>query len=152
LSRLADTAARRGQPEHAIRIFRSRAESGDIEATDRLTDVLVDSGRIDDAIALLSTCAGLHHTRRRAQLLAGQGRVLDAIGVLRAPAEAGDSTAVVWLGDLLIKLGPIEEVEKATKVTADERGFLAVMLRKVRQDLGFDRQVPVAEFDTVRAG
>jgi tetratricopeptide (TPR) repeat protein len=152
LSRLADNAARRGRPELAIQIYRSLAEFGDAEATDRLTDVLVGSGRIDDAIALLSTCAGLHYTRRRAQLLAAQGRVLDAMGALRAPAEAGDSTAVVWLGDLLIKLGPIEEIEKATKVTADERGFLAVMLRKVRQDLGFDRQLPVAALDTVRAG
>jgi predicted negative regulator of RcsB-dependent stress response len=68
-----------------------------------LADVLVEQGRVDEAIDILHArvdAGDKSAAERLADVLAGQGRVDEAIDILQALADAGDESIARRLADL----------------------------------------------------
>ncbi|NUP64449.1 MAG: NACHT domain-containing protein [Nonomuraea sp.] len=96
--------------EHGrVEELRVRAEAGDGNAFAILADLLKRQGRIEEAIAVLRPHARRGAAPRLARLLARQGAVQEAIDLLHAhPDEDLDWTST--LADLLARQGRIEEL------------------------------------------
>lgn len=105
--RLAGNAEQRGQIEHAITLYLSQVEACDrytaSQATERLVRLLVEKGRVEEAIAVLRPQAGngdFLAAGRLADLLIEQGRVEE----LRQRAAAGDRHSRMLLAALLAEM------------------------------------------------
>ncbi|GIF01604.1 NACHT domain-containing protein [Paractinoplanes rishiriensis] len=83
--RLASGLARRGEPDLAIEVLTPRAPVGDYSLVDQLAALLEEHGRVEQLRSLAEQCGRFRSsiTRRLARVLALQGRVDEAIAVLR---------------------------------------------------------------------
>jgi thioredoxin-like negative regulator of GroEL len=96
-----------------LRQLRTRADAGDGYARNRLAELLVQHGRLDEAIAIWRPRAdtGDGHARNRlAELLVRQGRLDEPIAIWRAHADAGDGHARNRLAELLARQGRVDEL------------------------------------------
>jgi len=122
----ADIATASDDPARAIdflhRARGERPQCEDIKA--RLTEVLIDAGRIDQASAVLQTM-GAPSAVLRARLLRAQGRILDAIELLdTAQAASNDSRDLDEIRREFIDM--LEEV--------GDFGRLGALLRRIGSD------------------
>jgi thioredoxin-like negative regulator of GroEL len=107
--RLADNAARRGRPAHALALYQHAANTGNESAAIRLVQLLAEHGRVDELRARAD--AGDEYAADwLADLLTEQGRIDEALSMLRARADTGDSSAARRLADLLAKQGHVDEL------------------------------------------
>jgi len=112
---LAVNAGYRYQQRYAEIFCRQAADAGDANAAIMVADLLVEQGRVDEAIAVLRQHADAgdgYAAERLADLLVEQGRVDEAIAVLRQHADAGDGYAAQRLADLLVEQGRVEELRQ----------------------------------------
>jgi thioredoxin-like negative regulator of GroEL len=112
--RLASSAKRRARPDEATTLYR-RTNASNGSAASPLADLLIDQGRVEEAISVLSTWAdavagdrpaAMHVAERLAELLAEDGRTDE----LRIRADAGDGLAAGRLARLLAEQGNVDEL------------------------------------------
>jgi tetratricopeptide (TPR) repeat protein len=112
LPELGSQARRRGLYWYAFRLYTAAAEAGDTEALRWAADVMVEAGRIDEAISWLQARAGAGDTdalRWVAHLLVEAGRTDEVITYFQLAAEAGDTDALRWVADVMVEAGRIDE-------------------------------------------
>jgi tetratricopeptide (TPR) repeat protein len=123
--RWVDLLADKGRAEE----LHSRALNGNERAAERLTELLIKRGELEEAIEILklpTTLAGAHMRNReraiglRSLLLARKGHVDEAIELLRVRADAGYETSSINLVNLLAGLGRLKEL--AVEVEAGTYG------------------------------
>ena len=106
LIRLGDAARSRLLYSDAESTYRRLADAGDGYAADRLTDLLARQGRVREAIEVLRVRAGGQHASvLLTGLLAYKPHADQAIEILRVRADAGDWLAAALLADLLERPG-----------------------------------------------
>lgn len=127
--RLTDNAERRGQPEHAIGLYRRQASAGDVFAAAKLNGLLAERGRVgelrrradagDEYAAKWLVDQGRAEERRRqpedriaVELLIEQDQIEEAIRLLRQSADAGDVSAAIQLSGLLVEQGGLAELRQ----------------------------------------
>ncbi|MFF5077942.1 tetratricopeptide repeat protein [Actinoplanes sp. NPDC000266] len=131
--RVARSAQRRGRPEHAVALYRRAAESTDPEnARAELADVLIEQGRVDEALRVLRDLDGTwswYAARKQSDVLIEQGRVDEALRVLRDIADAGHEDAKERLADVLAAQGRLDELrDRAAAHDEDANRKLADVL------------------------
>ncbi|MFC9250003.1 tetratricopeptide repeat protein [Amycolatopsis thailandensis] len=132
---LVDLLADHERPEEAIRLLRPHAEKGAEWAVSKLTELLVEMGRVDEAIILCTRVEkiweeefsplfarsdeGWLNLSRLAALLARQGQAEKAISLLSRHAEKGDGFILSPLAELLADQDRIEEALSLLRPYAD---------------------------------
>jgi len=91
-------------------LLRQRAATGDWPANIRLADLAANTGDVDQLWALDAE-GNWFATQRLADIMVSEGRPDDAIGLLRARADAGDALAAGSLPDLLAEHGQVDELQ-----------------------------------------
>src|SRR6266542_3166237 len=91
-------------------LLRQRAATGDWPANIRLADLAANTGDVDQLCALDAE-GNWFATQRLADIMVSEGRPDDAIGLLRARADAGDALAAGSLPDLLAEHGQVDELQ-----------------------------------------
>src|SRR6266542_1626357 len=91
-------------------LLRQRAATGDWPANIRLADLAANTGDVDQLWALDAE-GNWFVTQRLADIMVSEGRPDDAIGLLRARADAGDALAAGSLPDLLAEHGQVDELQ-----------------------------------------
>ncbi|MFC4071849.1 hypothetical protein [Actinoplanes subglobosus] len=144
--RLSDNAERRGQPEHAIGLYRRQAGTGDVFAAAKLNGLLVEQGRVEelrqradagDEYAAKWLVEQRQAEKRRQQpedgiaveLLIEQDQIEEATRLLRQSADAGDMSAALRLSGLLAGQGRLAELrQRADSGDVFAAGRLAALL------------------------
>jgi thioredoxin-like negative regulator of GroEL len=134
-TRLAENAEARCQDRHATHFYRQLADSGSWQAAKRLVELLIDQGRIGEAIEVLRPLADAgddHAAYQLADLLFGLGRT----GELQALADTGDDEAAQLLAWLLVDRGCIDELWARANTGATGFGYAAEGLADLLVDQG----------------
>jgi thioredoxin-like negative regulator of GroEL len=95
----------------------------------RLADLLVSTGRVDEAESWLRRAADRGEPEpvtRLADLLVSTGRVDEAMDMLRPKADRGEPKAVTRLADLLVSTGRVDEAMDMLRPKADRGESKAV--------------------------
>ncbi|MER5625843.1 hypothetical protein ABT061_32880 [Streptosporangium sp. NPDC002544] len=98
---------------YAEPLYRHAADADDESAASSLVGLLVEHGRVEEAIAVLRTRADAGDdiaALRLSGLLVDQGRAEEAVAVLRARADIGDPYAAYHLVNRLVEHGRAEEL------------------------------------------
>jgi tetratricopeptide (TPR) repeat protein len=109
--RLDEILTRLGRTDEVIELWRQHLEYDDY-AVHRVTDLLLESHRENEAMELLHTrseAGSTGATKRLGELLISQERVGETVGLWRSQVESGNSYAVDWLADLLVRLGSVDD-------------------------------------------
>ena len=115
---LAVLLAQRGEEDEAMQILRARADAGDEYAAELLNGLpaelhmlLAEPGDLDMLLAEPGDLDGLRARADALQLavmLTAHGDLGEAMQILRAPADAGDTDAAALLADLLAEYGDLD--------------------------------------------
>ncbi|GAA4630936.1 hypothetical protein GCM10023196_058310 [Actinoallomurus vinaceus] len=117
---IADLFAERGDLDEAVELLRDFADPGDDLATDRLYDLLAEQGRLAETIASWRTgTQSGPEAVRLPRFLARDGRLDEAVQILRARADAGDWNAALRLPRLLADYGRVDEAIALLRARAD---------------------------------
>ncbi|WP_203788294.1 tetratricopeptide repeat protein [Paractinoplanes rishiriensis] len=109
-SRIAEHADRNGKKQHAVSLYRRLARTGHSHARWRLAALLAEDGQLDE-LRERAVAGDRYAARRHAALLVDRGRVDDAIEVLRAEVDAGNRPAARQLFAVLAEFGRFDELK-----------------------------------------
>ncbi|MFG1626806.1 hypothetical protein [Kribbella sp. NPDC049227] len=109
--RLATALWRSGRRGPAMSLLRDLAQRGDGGAADRLAKFLAEDGQTDELRARAAS-GDRHAVRMCARIAADDGRIADAIALLRGAIDAGDDGACILLARLLATRGDVDALMK----------------------------------------
>lgn len=137
-----------GRVEEAIEFARARAPVDD-GAVDRLTRLLVEQERVNDAIAVLQAhvdSGSPMADSRLTRLLVDQDRVDDAITRLRDQADAGGFGAAVTLAHLLAEYGRLPELrDRAASGDTSSSSALNRLLAQLGREAELEARVEAGD-------
>lgn len=116
--RLAENAERRGHPRYAETLYHCAIDVGDLHAVVQLSDLLIKQGRVEEAIAVMRPYADVG-VRFVAARLAGLLDKQGHVEELRQRADAGDGEAARQLTGLLARQGRLDEAITVARPYAD---------------------------------